>query len=120
MCYCILNSMNFNEPWMDNNGRNSYRHHQPRGFLSLSFARLALAVFFLSCNPKLAGGLRKKDFYKDVSILTSHGTMLIRLSDSTPLHRDNFLKLVKHHFYHGIVFHRVIQNFMIQAGDQKT
>ena len=45
------------------------------------------------------------------------GDITVRLSDSTPLHRDNFLKLVKKGFYDSILFHRVINNFMIQAGD---
>ena len=43
--------------------------------------------------------------------------MVLRLSDSTPLHRDNFLNLVKSGFYDSVLFHRVIMNFMIQAGD---
>ncbi|RYF96626.1 MAG: peptidylprolyl isomerase, partial [Chitinophagaceae bacterium] len=43
-----------------------------------------------------------------------------RLSDSTPLHRDNFIRLVKSGFYNDITFHRVIQGFMIQAGDPLT
>jgi cyclophilin family peptidyl-prolyl cis-trans isomerase len=42
---------------------------------------------------------------------------VLRLSDSTPLHRDNFLRLVRTHFYDSVLFHRVIKNFMIQAGD---
>ena len=74
----------------------------------------------ISCNPKLSSGLRKNDLKKDVEMKTSHGIMIIRLSDSTPLHRDNFLKLVKQGFYDSISFHRVIQNFMIQAGDPFT
>ena len=48
---------------------------------------------------------------------TSMGDIVIRLSDSTPLHRDNFLKLVKVGFYDSVMFHRVIKNFMIQSGD---
>jgi peptidyl-prolyl cis-trans isomerase B (cyclophilin B) len=43
--------------------------------------------------------------------------MVIRLYDSTPLHRDNFIKLVQEGFYDSLLFHRVIQNFMIQGGD---
>ncbi|MET0393976.1 MAG: peptidylprolyl isomerase [Chitinophagaceae bacterium] len=61
--------------------------------------------------------LKKKDLKKDVALVTSYGTMVIRLSDSTPLHRDNFLKLVKSGYYDSILFHRVISGFMIQAGD---
>jgi cyclophilin family peptidyl-prolyl cis-trans isomerase len=62
----------------------------------------------------------KKDRKKDVWLQTSMGNMVVRLSDSTPLHRDNFLKLVKVGFYDSILFHRVIQNFMIQAGDPQS
>ncbi|RYF99707.1 MAG: peptidylprolyl isomerase, partial [Chitinophagaceae bacterium] len=56
----------------------------------------------------------------DVEILTDKGRMVARLSDSTPLHRDNFIRLVKAHFYDGISFHRVINGFMVQGGDPAT
>lgn len=59
----------------------------------------------------------RKDRKRDVLLETSMGRIQIRLSDSTPLHRDNFLKLVKTGYYQNILFHRVIKNFMIQAGD---
>ena len=62
----------------------------------------------------------KKDRKKDVLMKTTMGNIVIRLSDSTPLHRDNFLKLVKVHFYDSLLFHRVIQNFMIQSGDPNS
>ncbi len=52
-----------------------------------------------------------------VQIQTTLGDITLRLYDETPLHRDNFLKLVKQHFYDGTLFHRVIKNFMIQGGD---
>ena len=61
--------------------------------------------------------VKKKDRKKDVLLQTSMGDITLRLSDSTPLHRDNFLKLVKQGFYDSILFHRVINQFMIQAGD---
>jgi len=74
-------------------------------------------VFAVACNPKIAGSLRKHDLNKDVEMVTDKGTMVIRLSDLTPLHRNNFLLLVKQHYYDSILFHRVINHFMIQAGD---
>ena len=61
--------------------------------------------------------LRKKDRRRDVLLRTNYGDITVRLSDSTPLHRDNFLKLVKVGFYDSVLFHRVIKNFMIQSGD---
>ncbi len=55
-----------------------------------------------------------------VKLVTDSGTMIIRLYDSTPLHRDNFLKLVKQGFYDSLLFHRVIPAFMIQGGDPQS
>jgi cyclophilin family peptidyl-prolyl cis-trans isomerase len=81
----------------------------------------ALFVFFLfACNPKIGEGIRKNDLKKDVELTTTKGVIVLRLSDSTPLHRNNFIKLVKQRFYDSILFHRVIKTFMIQAGDPKT
>lgn len=53
----------------------------------------------------------------EVEIKTTMGDIVVKLYNDTPLHRDNFLKLVKEGFYEDILFHRVIDNFMIQAGD---
>ena len=64
--------------------------------------------------------VKKSDLKKDVEMVTDAGTFIIRLSDSTPIHRDNFIKLIKSNFYVGIAFHRVISGFMIQAGDEKS
>lgn len=52
-----------------------------------------------------------------VLLHTSLGDMVLSLYDETPLHRDNFVKLVKERYYDGTLFHRVIRNFMIQGGD---
>lgn len=52
-----------------------------------------------------------------VEIKTSMGDIVVELYNDTPLHRDNFLKLVGEGFYEGVLFHRVIDSFMIQAGD---
>ncbi|RYZ30877.1 MAG: peptidylprolyl isomerase [Chitinophagaceae bacterium] len=61
--------------------------------------------------------VKKKDRKKDIELVTSEGTIILRLSDSTPEHRDNFIRLVKSHYLDSVLFHRVISGFMIQAGD---
>ena len=53
----------------------------------------------------------------EFEMVTSHGTMMIRLYGKTPQHRDNFVKLVAEKYYDGMRFHRVIEGFMIQCGD---
>jgi peptidyl-prolyl cis-trans isomerase B (cyclophilin B) len=55
-----------------------------------------------------------------VSIKTTLGEIKILLYDNTPIHRDNFIKLIKSGFYDGVSFHRIIKDFMIQAGDPLT
>ena len=55
-----------------------------------------------------------------VDIRTSLGDIRVRLYDDTPKHRDNFLKLVREGFYDGVLFHRVIKDFMIQTGDPSS
>ena len=54
--------------------------------------------------------------YKAI-IKTNYGNITVVLFDETPLHRDNFIKLVKEHFYDSLLFHRVIKGFVIQGGD---
>ncbi len=55
-----------------------------------------------------------------VKITTDLGEIVVRLSDKTPLHRDNFIQLVNSHFYDSLLFHRVIGGFMIQGGDPES
>lgn len=62
----------------------------------------------------------RRDKQKDVEMVTSLGIIRLRLSNETPMHRDNFIRLVKSRFYDGIGFHRVIRGFMVQAGDPKS
>jgi cyclophilin family peptidyl-prolyl cis-trans isomerase len=52
-----------------------------------------------------------------VKIETDYGDMTLKLFDQTPLHRDNFVKLANEGFYDALLFHRVIDHFMIQGGD---
>ncbi|HMR89457.1 MAG TPA: peptidylprolyl isomerase [Saprospiraceae bacterium] len=52
-----------------------------------------------------------------IEMNTNFGSMTIQLYDETPLHRDNFLKLIESGYYEGTLFHRVIKGFMVQGGD---
>jgi len=84
----------------------------------LLFSFLFLIMVAPMAQPK--GKIRKADLRKDILVRTDSGNMVLRLNDSTPMHRDNFIRLVKSDYYKGIAFHRVISRFMIQAGDEKT
>lgn len=52
-----------------------------------------------------------------VEINTSLGKLSVKLYNETPIHRDNFIKLVEDGYYNGVLFHRVIKDFMVQTGD---
>ncbi len=55
-----------------------------------------------------------------VEMVTTAGTMMLQLSDETPAHRDNFIKLAEEGYYNNHLFHRVIDGFMIQGGDPNS
>ena len=65
-----------------------------------------------------AGEPTKKE--QMVQIATEYGTIQIKLYNETPLHRDNFIKLTSEGFYTDLLFHRVIQGFMVQGGDAES
>lgn len=62
---------------------------------------------------------KNNDEYR-VRFKTTAGEIIVKLYNETPAHRDNFIKLVNSGFYNGVIFHRVINDFMIQAGDPLT
>lgn len=61
--------------------------------------------------------INRKDGLYHVLIMTDQGNMVVKLFNETPLHRDNFVAKIRAGFYDSLLFHRVINNFMIQGGD---
>lgn len=80
------------------------------------FLFLTLGIFAQKTDTK--GVTNNKKNY--VLLQTDYGNMKILLYEETPLHRENFIKLVKSGFYDGLLFHRVINGFMIQGGDPES
>ena len=78
---------------------------------------IALTTMISCANPKKNEA--KMETPKETVVLfqTTLGNIKLKLYDETPLHRDNFVKLVESGFYNGLLFHRVISDFMIQGGD---
>ena len=79
------------------------------------FVIMALAFTIVSCKSA-----NNDDNMTRVKIETSKGDIIVKLYDDTPKHKANFLKLVKDGTYEGTLFHRVIKDFMIQAGDPNS
>ena len=93
----------------------------------------AIAIVLASCGPRgvknAEGGAQADSTATETAmeqtkiqepefdIITSKGTMRVKLYSKTPKHRDNFIKLVKENYYDSVRFHRVIEGFMIQTGD---
>ena len=80
---------------------------------------IVILISIASCSASKKASVKTASERK-VMITTDYGTMVIKLYNKTPLHRDNFIKLVKQHFYDSLLFHRVIKGFMIQGGDPES
>lgn len=77
------------------------------------FSFLSLLIF-ISCNTP-------RDHENTIVVIkTTFGDIKLKLYDKTPIHRDNFIKLINSGFYDGVTFQRIIKGFMIQAGDPDT
>ena len=87
-----------------------------RAFRNIFFG--FIAFLFFSCSVfKTKNSVPSET---RIEMVTSEGTVSLKLYNETPLHRDNFKKLVEIKFYDGIKFHRVINGFMAQAGDPNS
>ena len=77
------------------------------------FFALVAALALASCAEQTPQPRR-------VEMKTTAGDIVLELSDLTPIHRDNFMQLVEERYFDSLLFHRVIENFMIQGGDPRT
>ena len=73
----------------------------------------ALAAMLAACGPKT-----EKEVVMVVE--TTMGTVEFKLYNETPLHRDNFIRLAEEHYFDSLLFHRVIDDFVIQGGDPNS
>ena len=84
--------------------------------MSKYFSFLMILLLTTAFNSTDAGAQEERQ----VKITTAFGDMTFKLYNDTPLHRDNFIKLVKEGFYDGLLFHRSIPFFMMQGGDPNS
>jgi len=99
---------------------NKFMHNFTRvcGLSMVCFSMATAQAQNSSSNPPAqASGSGKSTV---VEFQTDKGKIRVRLYNETPKHRDNMVKLVKEGFYDGILFHRVIKDFMIQGGDPQS
>lgn len=75
-------------------------------------------VFLFSGNPAFSQKKSKRDYL--VTVATRFGDLKLVLFDQTPKHKENFLNLTKKKFYNDLLFHRVIEGFMVQGGDPNS
>ena len=85
-------------------------------------ALLLMAATINSCGAGSSQNAKAQSADNETKILikTTAGDITIKLYNETPLHRDNFIKLVQEHYYDSLLFHRVIHQFMVQAGDPES
>jgi cyclophilin family peptidyl-prolyl cis-trans isomerase len=86
--------------------------------LAISVLLLTGIIVFQGCNLKKMTATKHK--LELVKVSTSYGDMIFYLYDSTPKHKQNFLKLAQSKFFDGTTFHRVVKDFVIQGGDPNS
>lgn len=80
--------------------------------------KIITILFFFGLIFSFAGCTKNEE--PIIEIRTTEGTIKIRLFKETPLHRDNFVKLVEDGYYDGLIFHRAMKDFIIQTGDPNS
>ena len=88
----------------------------PKEFVQ-TMRKLIVIILCLSAWLTTMAQVSEQSSRAEVLLETTEGNICIALYNETPRHRDNFIRLVESHFYDSLLFHRVIPNFMIQAGD---
>ena len=85
-------------------------------------ALILMAATINSCGGASSQNAKAQTAQDETKVLikTTVGDITIKLYNETPQHRDNFIKLVNDHYYDSILFHRVIKDFMVQAGDPES
>ncbi|MCO5248090.1 MAG: peptidylprolyl isomerase [Chitinophagales bacterium] len=83
---------------------------------------MLMSLTFCKVNGQETGKKVNQETNKETMVIisTPYGDMKVKLYNETPQHRDNFIKLVKEGYYDGLLFHRVIRDFMIQGGDPNS
>lgn len=82
--------------------------------------KLLVLFFLLLMQVPVLAQVQEGAARQRVLLETSKGKIIVELYNETPRHRDNFLRLVREGYYDGVLWHRVIADFMIQAGDSTT
>jgi peptidylprolyl isomerase/peptidyl-prolyl cis-trans isomerase B (cyclophilin B) len=83
----------------------------------LSLLSISTFLFINNCQKEDNNDNQPATVYNLIEFQTNYGEFYMWLYDETPLHKENFIKLVKQNFYDSLIFHRVIKNFVIQGGD---
>lgn len=82
--------------------------------MKIRYLILFSLVSMLSCTSKY------NDNNRYIKILTDEGDIVVKLYNETPRHTENFIKLTEQNFFDGLIFHRVIKDFVVQGGDPET
>ena len=86
----------------------------------ISILAIFLSIFLYGQSQAFVTQRTEKKKGAIVEMETNYGKIRLLLYEETPMHKDNFIKLVESEFYNGLLFHRVIKKFMIQGGDPKS